>query len=264
MFDINNFIIDRIVRGVMTSTATGEVMYSINQIEDPSLKVTADEKTAVDALGSTIATFQNGKNAEFSASNSLFDLSLLASQMGTDKKIATSSVKLNVPIFETIDVAGTALETHVLQFAPVTAPTYIYGLNGDSTLGTKYTVSTDPSATQFKYTAATHTITLPTGLKAGSQIFVMYDYASENANIVTASATEFPKAGKFVMEVLGCDVCDPTTLIYAYVVFPNAKLDSNVDITFSTDGKHPFSLKAQQNYCSKEKELFKIIIPQLD
>ena len=66
------------------------------------------------------------------------------------------------------------------------------------------------------------------------------------------------------MEVLGCDVCDPTTLIYAYVVFPNAKLDSNVDITFSTDGKHPFTLKAQQNYCSKEKELFKIIIPQLD
>ena len=260
MFDINNFVIDRIIRGVMTSTADGSLMYSINQIEDPSLSVSADEKVAVDAMGTPIATFQNAKNAEFSASNSLFDLSLLAAQMGTTKKVATTAAKQVTPMFETIDVTGS---TVVLKFAPTVDPTEIYILNGDSTLGTKYTKDTVASATKFAYNAGTRTITLPTAVVAGDQVFVMYEYLSENVVSVTASATEFPTAGKFVMEVLGVDVCDPTTLIYAYVIFPNAKLDSNVDLTFGTDAKHPFSMKAQQAYCSKEKELFKIVIPQI-
>lgn len=260
MFDINNFVIDRVIRGVMTSTADGSVMYSINQIEDPSLTVSADEKTAVDALGTTIATFQNAKNAEFSGSNSLFDLSLLAAQQGATKKVGTTTAKLQAPMFETIDVAGT---TCVLKYAPVADPTAIYVLNGDSTLGTKFVKDTVASATAFAYNNATRTITLPTTVVNGSQVFIMYDYLSSNVVSVTASATEFAKAGKFVMEVLGVDVCDPTTLIYAYIIFPNAKLDSNVDITFSTDGKHPFSMKAQQAYCSKDKQLFQIIIPQL-
>ncbi len=43
-FDINNFVIDRCIRGVMTSTADGSVMYSINQIEDPALNISAKEE----------------------------------------------------------------------------------------------------------------------------------------------------------------------------------------------------------------------------
>ena len=63
------------------------------------------------------------------------------------------------------------------------------------------------------------------------------------------------------MEVLGTNVCEPTTLVHAYIVFPNAKLDANVDVSFTTDGNHPFTLQAQQAYCDKEKVLFKVIIP---
>lgn len=260
-FEISNFIIDRVIRGVMTSTSDGSVMYAINQIEDPSLSISADEKTAVDALGTTIATFNLAKNAEFSASNSLFDLSLLATQMGTEKKIASTDSRIETPIFETIDVTGT---TATLKFTPKTgAIDAIYVLNGDSTLGVKYLPDTSAAAKKFAYNNSSKTITLPTDVKAGDQIFVMYTADVENAVGVTASATEFPKAGRFVMEVLGCDVCNPTELIYAYVIFPNAKLDSNVEISFTTDSKHPFTMKAQQNYCSKEKELFSIVIPQL-
>ena len=63
------------------------------------------------------------------------------------------------------------------------------------------------------------------------------------------------------MEVLGTDVCDQSTLIHAYVIFPNAKLDANVDISFATDGNHPFTIQAQQAYCDKEKRLFQIVVP---
>ena len=64
------------------------------------------------------------------------------------------------------------------------------------------------------------------------------------------------------MEVLGCDVCDQTNLIHAYVEFPNAKLDGNVDYSFTTDGTHPFTIRAMQDYCNKEKVLFRVIIPE--
>lgn len=265
-FDVSNFVIDRILRGVMTSTADGSVMYSINQIENPQLTCSADEKKAVDALGTTIQTYHLAKNAEFSAENSMFDLSLFATQQGTTKNIATASNKIVTPAMETFEVtaSGNTLDLITLSHEPTQPITTIYELKGDSTMGQKYISSTSATADKFVYDEGAHKITLPTEVKPGSQIFVMYEYETENAVEVVASATEFPKAGKFVMEVLGNDVCDPTTLIYAYVIFPNAKLDPNTDITFSTESKHPFKMLAQQAYCDKKKTLFKIVIPQVE
>lgn len=260
-FDVSNFIIDRILRGIMTSTTDGSVMYSINQIENPSLECSADEKTAVDALGTTIQTYHLAKNATLSAENSMFDLNLFATQQGATKKVASASSKIVTPIFENIDVTGT---TVILKHKPTAPITAIYELKGDSTMGKKYVANATATADKFAYDDASKTITLPTSVTVGSQIFVMYEYETENAVEVVASATEFPKAGKFIMEVLGNDVCDPTTLIYAYVIFPNAKLDPNTSINFSTESKHPFSMKAQQAYCDKKKTLFKIVIPQMD
>jgi hypothetical protein len=260
-FDVSNFVIDRILRGVMTSTADGSVMYSINQIENPSLECTADEKKAVDALGTTIQTYHLAKNATLSAENSMFDLSLMATQLGTEKKVATTASKITVPAFETIDVAGA---TAVLKHTPTETLTAIYALKGDSTMGTKYLPNATATADKFAFDLESKTITLPTGVTVGSQIFVMYEYLSDAAVEVVNSANSFPKAGKFVMEVLGNDVCDPTTLIYAYVIFPNAKLDPNTTVQFSTESKHPFKMLAQQAYCDKQKTLFKIVIPQAE
>ena len=61
---VNNFVIDRILRGIMTSTADGSYMWSINQIQDPSLNITSETAEAVDALGSRIAVFNRGKSAD--------------------------------------------------------------------------------------------------------------------------------------------------------------------------------------------------------
>lgn len=259
-FDVSNFVIDHVLRGIMTSTSDGSVMYSINQITNPQLSFTADSVQAVDALGTPIQTYYRAKNATLSAENSLFDLGLLATQQGTEKHVASTGDTIIAPAWETVDVSGTTITLAHEPTEPITA---IYALNGDSTLGTKYTVDTTAGEDKFAYDEGQHQITLPTNVTSG-QVFIMYEYEAENAVEVVASATEFPKAGKFVMEVLGNDVCDPTTLIYAYVIFPNAKLDPNTDITLSTESTHPFTLQAQQAYCDKEKVLFKIVIPELD
>ena len=261
-FDINNFVIDKVIRGVMTSTDDGSYLWSVNQISDPVINCTTESKEAVDAIGSTIMQFDQAKKAEFSASNSLFDLGMLAAQLGTSKKVASTTNKVVVPKFETVDV--TAATTVVLSQKPTKNVDAIYELKGDSTLGTKYTAGTAANTTRFVYNSSTKTITLPTGLTTGSQLLIMYEYESDAAVEVSNSATQFPSAGKFVMEVLGADVCNPSVLYHAFVIFPAAKLDGNVDVGLATDSKFGFKITCMQEYCDKEKRLFRIVVPEAD
>lgn len=185
-------------------------------------------------------------------------MNLMATQSGTTKQVASDEAKIVAPAFETIDVDGTSA-TYTLKHVPTEEVKNIYALNGDGTLGTVYTKSTSASATSFAMTGSS--LTPPTGLKKGDQLFVIYDYEASKAVAVTNSATNFPTACKLILEVLGCDVCDQTKLVFAYVVFPNFKISPDFDWNIQTDGTHPFSGKAMQDYCDKEKKLFQIIIP---
>ena len=250
-FDLNNFVIDRIVRGVALSQKDDSVLFSINQIQNASLNCASESTDAVDALGTPIATFYRAKSAEFSAENAIFDMSLMATQLGTTKKVANADAKITVPAMETFVVE--AGKTYELKHAPITAPTEIYALNKDTTFGVKYISAT--SAADGKFAISGQTITLPSDVAVGTEMFVMYEYETENAVEVVNSAKEFPVGCKFVMEVLGCDVCDQTNLIYAYVIFNNFKLSPDFDWSIATDGSHPFSGRAQQDYCDKEKRL---------
>ena len=246
-FDLNNFVIDRIVRGVALSQKDDSVLFSINQIQNASLNCASESTDAVDAMGTPIATFYRAKTAEFSAENALFDMNLMATQLGTAKNVASTAAKIVVPAMESFTVAEGGKYT--LKHKAVAAPAEIYAINDDSTFGVKYKKSktTTASATEFVYTDTDNSLTLPTGLKAGTEMFVMYEYESENAVEVVNSAKNFPVGCKFIMEVLGCDVCDQTNLIYAYVIFNNAKLSPDFDWSIATDGAHPFSMKAQQD-----------------
>ena len=273
MFDLNNFIIDRVVRGIAVAQgdnkdlgiAAGDVLFSINQITNPSLNCASESADAVDALGTPIATFYRSKSAEFSAENAVFDMGLMSAQVGSTKKIAGNGVEITVPCFQTIDVEAGKTE-YTLSHAPV-ADSKVYVLNGDGTLGEKVEIATAASGRKIAVADTAVTIVLgEEGYAAGQQLFFMYDYVADGAEdngavAVVNSATKFPVGCKFIMEILGCDVCDQTNLIYAYLVFPNAKLSPDFDWNVATDSTHPFSLKAMQEYCDREKRLFEIVIP---
>lgn len=268
--NLNSFVIDRPLRGMMLHSGTGEVLWTINQIEEPSLTVSAETQDAVDALGTPIMSFDRAKSAEFSAQSSLFDLGLLAAQSGTTVQESTAENKITTPCFEEVTMpSGDATITlkHTPKGEGKAGIPYIYVLNGDGTLGQKFPYAAAASADAFTFSGTT--LTPPTGdtVAAGATLLVIYEYDADNtsgnqAMSVTNSASKFPTAGKFVMEVLGCDTCDVSTLYYAYIIFPQAKLTSDFDISFTTDSKHPFTLKAMQDYCDKEKRLFTVVIPE--
>mgnify|MGYP003447651822 FL=1 len=199
-FDINNFVIDRVIRGVALSQKDDSVLFSINQMQNVSLNCASESTDAVDALGTPIATFYRAKSAEFSAENAIFDMNLMATQLGTAKKVASSTAKITAPAMESF-VYGTG--SYELKHNPKTVPNEIYVLNGDSTFGKKFVKGTAASDSEFAIT--NKTLALPTGLAATDELFVMYDYETDSAVEVVNSATEFPVGCKFIMEVLGCD-----------------------------------------------------------
>lgn len=265
--NINNFVINRVRRASMFSTTNGVALWNITQVENPSLSVTTDKNEAVDALGVKIMEFERAKNAEFTAENSLFDFGLAAAQSGTEKREAAVGTAITMPKWEEVKLTQDQIGATKITLAEVPVGTsgseipFIYRLNGDGTLAEKYSSGLEAAAATFVLNAASKELTLPTGLKAGDRLWIPYEFACQNGVEVYNTAIDFPKAGKFVMEVLGVDVCDTTKEYYAYVVFPNAKLNGDFDLSFTTDGKHPFTIQAMQQYCDAEKRLFSILIP---
>lgn len=253
---IKNFIVDRVVRGNMYDHKTGELLWSLNQIQSPSLSMESESVDAVDALGTPLMSFDRSKSCTLSAENAIFDLSLLGEQVGTEIKSETRTI----PVFEQLDVTATGGKV-TLAHTPSDNVKYIYVLNNDGSLGKQYKVAAVASANEFQISGKDITLPSDQTITAGSRIFVSYEYEG-TATYVVNSANNFPKAGKFVMEVLGRDVCDATTEIYAMLVLHNAKLSASTEVAFETEMTQGFELTAQQNYCSKENELFTLIIPE--
>lgn len=259
--NLNNVVIDRVLRGIFSTKEDG-IIFSLNQVQNFSLNCTSESQEIVDALGVSIMELMRSKAVEASAENAIFDLGLMAAQYGTKKVVASADEKLVVPTMESFEAEANAdgdIKNYTLKHTPVAAPTAIYALNGDSTLGAKYPVATSASATECAYSNGA--ISLPTDAKAGMEYFVMYDYESQNAVEVVNSANQFPTMGNMTFECLVYDVCDPEVKIFAYVILPRFQLKSDFDWSVGGDSQtHPFSGKAHVDYCDKKKEMVRIVI----
>ncbi len=253
--NLNNIIVDRVLRGVF-SDKNDNIIFALNQVQNLSLNSTSESQEVVDAFGVSIMELMRSKAIEASAENAIYDLGLLAAQYGTEKKAATAENKLTVPTMESFEVEGT---TYTLKHMPTSMPKAIYKLNGDSTLGAKYEAPTNGKEGDFTY--ADGIITLPSDVKAGDEMFVMYEYETENAVEVVNSANEFAKMGKMTFECLVYDVCDPETKIFAYLILPRFQLSNDFDWSIGGDSQtHGFSGKAHVDYCSRDKKMVRVVI----
>ena len=255
--NLNNIVVDRVLRGIF-SDSKDNVIFSLNQVQDLSMNQTSESQEVTDALGVSIMELMRSKALEVSANNAIYDFSLLAAQYGTEKREGTEAKKIATPTMETFEVAG---ETYTLKHTPVEGkePTAIYALNGDSTLGAKFSAGTAASATQFAYEDGV--ITLPTGLKAGDEMFVMYEYETVNAIEVVNSAKNFAKMGKMTFEILAYDVCNPEEKLFGYLILPRFQLSNDFDWSIGGDNQqHAFSGKAMVDYCNKEKQMVRVVI----
>ena len=271
-FNIDNLLIKKVRRVVFTDTASGDIYFNASEIENPSLNITSENTQKTDALGVPVATFYNGDSAEFSAENSLFSLGILAAQFGSDIEQASVDNKIVTPCVETIKVKesspGVMNEKITLKHVPIgekgSEIPVIYILQKNKALGKKYVVGAAKSATAFTVEAADKTITLPTDseITKDTVIFVSYEYEAESAVKVDKVSGNEPLSGKAIVHVIFCDPCNKQTEYAGWLVFGNAQLSPEVDLTFDTESTHPLSFTCQKEWCDEEGKLLSVIVPE--
>lgn len=255
---INGLVIDRVLQAT-GFTKGGDPLYRLTQVQNPSLTSSADQVDALDNTGVKIMSFDRNAAATFSAENAVKDMALLAQQLGSEQVKSSADKKVVVPAFDVIDIVADQTE-YTLKKSPIKAPS-VYVLNGDGSLGVKLELTTDAVA-DGKFAYADGKIT--TSVKAGAQLVAMYDYEAEAGKAVSIAnqANVFAKAHRLVVEVLAYDPCDTETMIFMYLIFPNCKMSRNFDLTLDTESAHSFEVECMVDYCSKDKKLFEIVIPE--
>lgn len=260
---INGLVIDRVLQATGFSKSTGEPIYRLTQVQNPSLTSSADSQDALDNTGVKIMSFDRNASAIFSAENAIKDLGLLAAQLGTVVNEASATKKVAVPAFDMIDVVAGTTE-YAMAHTPIATPT-VYVLNGDGSLGVKITNDTSAAEGKFAYADGKITIVIGEAIKAGAQLVAMYEYEADGtaakAVSVEAKANVFAKPHRLVVEVLAYDPCEPDVMIYMYLIFNNCKMSRNFDLTLDVESAHSFEIECMVDYCSKDKKLFEIVIP---
>ena len=251
---INGLVIDRVLQATGFSKSTNEPLYRLTQVQNPSLTSSADQVDALDNTGVKIMSFDRNAAATFSAENAVKDMALLAQQLGSSQVESSDAKKVVVPAFDIIDVIEGKTE-YALANTPKATPS-VYVLNGDGSLGVKLENATDAAEGKFAYADGKITIVIGGAIKAEAQLVVMYDYeaAAGKAVSIVNQANVFAKAHRLVVEVLAYDPCEPDTMIYMYLIFPNCKMSRNFDLTLDTESAHSFEVECMVDYCSKDKK----------
>lgn len=271
-FDINNFVIDETKRVFSRNPDTGAMNFLVAQIEDAQITCDSEEVTKNDAKGTPIAKWSQAKTANFSASNSLLDFSLMSWQFnGENKTVAKSGSALNAPAIEEYKATGATTEytlaNPVVAEADGSYKITVALLTRDGACKKNFVQKSvgDLATGEFKYTytSSTPKLTFYSGdIVAGDKLFIAYEYSTENAVAVYNSADKYATAQEMWVEVLGHDICSTGTIYHGYVVFPNASLSASTTVALTRDTSFPFEFSATQDYCSDEHELFRIVIPQ--
>lgn len=262
-FNPNELILEKIRSVEEYDPATFELTGRYTQIEDPSLKTSADATEVTDAMGATIQTFYNAQKGTFDFTNSLFSLDLAASQYGSKKVVASDTDKIIMPVSEVITIGSD--HTAVLKYTPVGTTgaevKYVKVINENNTFGETYEVSATAGEGKFTIDASTKTITLPDNVTG--RVFVNYEKETSTAVQVVKRTDGVPEVKTLLIHAIFHDPCNKN-LVYAGVIrCPRAQIDpSSTELSFKSDGKHAASYVLNKEYCSDDSKLFDILVSE--
>lgn len=258
-FNKDTLVVEKI-KSAFQVDVNGAIMWRADQLSDPTLSCSGETVYSNDADGTPIAAFYKNPGATFSATNAVFSVNLFQKQIGASKEVGSEGKEIATPVYE-IKQVGSDATTIELGNTPSDSIKYIYVLNSDKSIAKTFEVNAQADATHFS--VSDKTITLPTddAVKAGERVAVFYHYNTTEAALISKTTEMNPEEGMLYVECLFCDVCQTSNKVYGWIVFPRAKLDSNVELSLVSDGfAQPISLEAMKDYCSDNQELFHIIL----
>lgn len=259
-FNPNELILEKVRSVEAYDPTNGELIGRYSQIEEPSLKTSAEGLDVTDALGTPIHTFYHNQQATFDGSNSLFALDLAASQFGTEKKQGSADSQIEMPVSETLTIATDSTVT--LTHTPANEIKYVTVINENNTFGqTLELAKGEESVSAGKFKLDGKVITLSTGTTG--KVFVNYEYKTTDAVLISKDTEKVPPIQKLVIHAIFHDPSNANLVYAGAIVCPRAQLDpTSVELSLKADGKHPFSYKLQKPYAAENGRLFDIIVSE--
>lgn len=257
-FALGDLVIDRIVSGV-AENSSHELLYTLTNLQEATIDITADSVDAVDGTGTVIKTFYRGKQGEFTATNSTISLPIINAMSGNEKSDQASAQNvITMPIILT-----TTLKTGILIPGYTTtdisaAHMVVYKIAENGTLGDVISPS-NVTVTAKAEDADWSTIAITGTTDADKMFIIKYDRpVSSNGIRIVNRSDKFPKTVKLTLKVLICDPCQPDVIRAAYLVLPSFQPSAEISFSLSTDATIDFSGKLQTSYCGTEKVLYEI------
>ncbi len=290
-FAINDIVIDRIQTAVAMNSA-GEVLYTLNQLNNATIETTSESKEARDKDGTLIRKIYTGKSGTFTATNALLNVNVIAEGTGSAKNVATEAAPLNAPFIkrvkvgtESVEISGLKEDTvkvigETADGAMVTTYTKdtAAGADGFAVAGGKISLPTDDGVGTFVITGE-RTITAGTSVQnrstkdtaagadgfavAGGKISLPTDdgvgtFVITGERTITAGTSvqnrsdAFPKTVHLLVKALGFQVCEPDILRAIYIDIPSFQPSPDQNFQIATDATLDFTGDMQVSYCGNE------------
>ncbi len=256
MFKIDGVIIDRISMGV-AEDFSGNILYTLAQLADGTIDVTAESKEARDANGTLIRTFFTSKSGTFTANNAYIDFNILAESSGSAKQVASDANKIRAPKVITVKVGTQTVDVPGM----IDGTLKVVGIAGNGTLAATYTMDTTAGAKT--YSIADNVLTLPTDNTVANFV-IKYDRDATSGIKVINRADKFPKTIKLTLKALAIDPCTPDTLRACLIVFPSFQVSPETSISLTTDTQLAYTGNLQVDFCGGDKVLYEIYFMEDD
>lgn len=257
-FKLDDIIIDRIQYGV-AEDFDGNLLYTLTQLSEATINITAESKDAVDATGTLIKRFWQGKTGEFTAQNAMINLNIVGAASGEGKVVATNEAQLEMP---KIMVVKAGEKPTLKDYVEGTVTVNAIGTNG--AMGKAYTPNAESNASETEYALSSNgELALPTDATE-TQFIVKYTRKVKSGVAIANKADKFPQTVKLTLKALAVDPCAADTLKAVYIELPSFQVSPEVEISLTTDAQLNYSGALQVDYCSADKVLYKIYFADED
>lgn len=272
-FRLDDVIIDRIQMAVAMDF-NDNPLYTLTQLSDATISVSAESTDAVDRDGTLIKRFWRGKTGTFSAENAMLNINVVGAMSGQGREVATASNAIVMPAIKIVKAGTVTANLNSASSTDNITSTYIadsakvVGMANNGAMSTNVYSPTTGTVGADTFKVVDGVITLPTadtnGKFADDQFVITYNRTVTSGYAVVNRSDKFPQTVRLLLKVLYVDPCTADTLRSGLILLPSFQVSPEVEITFSTDGTITYSGDLQTDYCGSEKVLYKMFFAEAD
>ena len=251
-FTLDDIVIDRVQYG-FAEDLNGNPLYTLTQLQDATINISAESTDATDNQGNLIKRFWKAKTGEFTANNAMINLNVIGAASGEGKKIASQENKIVMPKIITVKKGEKATLKDVVE-----GSVKVNAFSANGSMGTAYEKGTSAGVDKYALTEGGE-FTPPTTEGVDTYI-VKYDRSVGAGVSITNRADKFPQTVKLTLKALAVDPCHSDALKGLYIELPSFQVSPELSITLSTEGTLDYKGDMQISYCSADKELYSVVM----